>query len=241
MEVYTVGIICPCTIEYNKCVEILELANETTVAGRLISFKALDGLNIFAVKAGPGKIQCASATQLIIDRYKPDLIIDVGAAGSLSEEIGIFTIIFGDKCYEYDVCQIEELTDIPDDLVTRTILCEDSFKGLMKGFIDWIREQEGSNVVIGSIASGERNVDNKNLRIKLHTALNAVGCNWESSAILKTAELNGIKSISFRVVTDKADENMAENLKNNWENALELLFKTLKRFISNGWLNKLAM
>jgi hypothetical protein len=32
-----VGIICPCDIEYQSCKEILNLHNETELAGRLIS------------------------------------------------------------------------------------------------------------------------------------------------------------------------------------------------------------
>jgi len=80
-----VGIICPCSIEYQNCKEILNLHNETELAGRLISSRREKDIEVIAVQAGPGKIQCASATQLIIDRFEPDFIFDVGASGSLSD------------------------------------------------------------------------------------------------------------------------------------------------------------
>jgi len=63
-----VGIICPCDIEYQSCKEILKLHNETELAGRLISSRRGKDVEVIAIKAGPGKIQCASATQLIIDK-----------------------------------------------------------------------------------------------------------------------------------------------------------------------------
>ena len=59
----------------------------------------------------------------------------------------------------------------------------------------------------------------------------AWACNWETSAVLKTAQLNGIKSFSFRVITDNAGEEMKDNLNANWKKALEIMFTALNKFI----------
>jgi len=99
-----VGIICPCDIEYQSCKEILKLHNETELASRLISSRREKDVEVIAVKAGAGKICCASATQLIIDKFEPDFIFDVGASGSLSEKLSINDIICGEYSFEYDVC-----------------------------------------------------------------------------------------------------------------------------------------
>jgi len=222
-----VGIICSCNIEYQSCKEVLKLHNETELAGRLISSRKEKDVEVIAIQAGPGKIQCASATQLIIDRFEPDFIFDVGASGSLSDDINLYDIVCVEHSYEYDVCSNKDFQNIPEDLKTSTVLNEDFSKEIVKRFAS----KENENIVIGNIASGEKNVDNKEIRQELHNKLGAVACNWETSSVLKTAQLNGIKSFSFRVITDNAGEEMKNNLNANWKKALEIMFKALNKFI----------
>ena len=234
-----VGIICPCNIEYQSCKEILNLHNETELAGRLISSRKEKDIEVIAVQAGPGKIQCASATQLIIDRFEPDFIFDVGASGSLSEKLSINDIVCVEYSFEYDVCSSDEIDKIPDDLKTSTVLNKVSSKEVLKEFSNWAEENTGAIIKVGNIASGEKNVDNKEIRQELHNKLGAVACNWETSAVLKTAQLNGIKNFSFRVITDNAGEEMKDNLNANWKKALEIMFTALNKFIFEGWVNKI--
>ncbi|HAJ32205.1 MAG TPA: hypothetical protein DCK79_02360 [Candidatus Atribacteria bacterium] len=230
-----VGIICPCNIEYQSCKEILKLRNETGLAGRLISSRLKNSVKVVAIQAGPGKIQCASATQLIIDKLKPDFIFDVGASGSLSGDVNLYDIVCGEYSYEYDVCSNKDFKNITEDLKTSTVLNEDFSKEIIKNFA----RKENENIIIGNIASGEKNIDNKELRQELYNKLDAIACNWETSAVLKTAQLNGIKSFSFRVITDNANEEMKDNLNANWEKTLEIMFTALNKFIFEGWVNKI--
>lgn len=97
----------------------------------------------------------------------------------------------------------------------------------------------GTTIRVGNIASGEKDVNNKELRRELNHKLGAIACNWETSSILKTAQLNGIKSFSFRVITDNADEEMENDLTANWGKALEIMNKALYKFIFEGWVNKI--
>ena len=234
-----VGIICPCDIEYKSCKEILKLLDETELAGRLISSRKEKDIEAIAVKAGVGKICCASATQLIIDKYQPDFIFDIGAAGSLSEKLNINDIVCGEYSFEYDVCTREELLKIPDDFITSTVLNKVSSKEAIKEFSNWVKETMGTIIKVGNIASGEKDVDNKELRQELHKKLKAIACNWETSSILKTAQLNKIKSFSFRVITDKADKSMDNDYNANNVKALGIMFPVLNKFIFEGWINKI--
>ena len=234
-----VGIICPCNIEYQRCKEILNLHNETELAGRLISSRKEKDIEVIAVQAGPGKIQCASATQLIIDKFNPNFVFDVGASGSLSDDVNLYDIVCVEHSYEYDVYSNKDFQNIPEDLKTSTVLNKVSSKEVLKEFLNWAKENTGAIIKVGNIASGEKNVDNKDIRQKLHNKLDAIACNWETSAVLKTAQLNGIKSFSFRVITDNAGEEMKDNLNANWKKALEIMFTTLNKFIFEGWVNKI--
>jgi len=234
-----IGIICPCPDEYQICKKILKLNNETELAGRLISSRKEKDIEVIAVSAGAGKIHCASATQLIIDKFQPDFIFDVGAAGSLSEKLSINDIVCAEYSFEYDVCPGDELTKMPDDLKTSTVLNKVSSQEVVKEFSNWVEKNMGSTIKIGNIASGEKDVNSKELRRKLHEKLNAIACNWETSSVLKTAQLNGIKSLSFRAITDNADEGMNEDYNANNKKALEIMFPVLAKFIFEGWIKKI--
>ena len=234
-----VGIICPCNIEYQSCKEILKLHNETELAGRLISSRKEKDVEVIAVQAGPGKIHCASASQLIIDKFEPDFIFDVGASGSLSEKLSINDIVCAEYSFEYDVCSGDDLTKMPDDLKTSTVLSKISSKEVLKEFSNWAWETMGTIIKVGNVASGEKDVNNKELRQELNHKLGAITCNWETSSVLKIAQLNGIKSFSSRVITDNADEEMENDLNANWGKALEIMNKALNKFIFEGWVNKI--
>lgn len=234
----TAGIICPAPIEYRTCRDVLKLSKEVKLAGRLVSSRSDKGMKIIAVQAGPGKTQCASAAQLIIDRFEPDMVIDVGAAGALSPKLAIFDIVCGEYAYEYDICSIQEFPLYADELTTSTILPDLSEEGrdLLHQFAEQVKSERSTGFEIGNIASGERVVKERTLREELHSTFGAVACNWESSAILKTAKLNGVKAMVFRVITDKAGEKVAEELKANWKKALMILYLVLDDFLLRGWL-----
>jgi len=238
-SVVKVGIICPCDIEYHSCKEVLKLHNETKLAGRLISSRREKDVEVIAVQAGAGKICCASASQLIIDKFELDFIFDVGASGSLSEKLSINDIVCAEYSFEYDVCPSDDLTKIPDELKTSTVLNKVSYKEVLKEFSNWARETMGTIIKVGNIASGEKDVNNKELRQELNRKLGAIACNWETSSVLKTAQLNEIKSFSFRVITDNADVEMEDDLNANWGKALEIMYKALNKFIFEGWINKI--
>jgi adenosylhomocysteine nucleosidase len=234
-----IGIICPCLEEYQSCKKTLKLRNETELAGRLISSKEEKDVEVIAIQAGAGKIHCASATQLIIDKFEPNFLFDVGAAGSLSEKLSINDIVCGEYSFEYDVCPDDDLTKMTDDLKTSTVLNKASSQEALKEFSNWVEKNMGSIIKVGNIASGEKDVDSRELRQELREKLGAIACNWETSSVLKTAQLNGIKSFSFRVITDNADEGMNDDYNENNIKALEIMFPVLNKFIFEGWINKI--
>jgi len=80
-----IGIISLLDDEYNACKEILDLKNESEISGRIFSERKENNVEVYAIKAGVGKINCSSDTQLVIDKFQPDFVIDAGVASSLLE------------------------------------------------------------------------------------------------------------------------------------------------------------
>ena len=234
-----IGIICPLDDEYNACKEILGLKNESELSGRIVSERNENNIEVYAVKAGVGKINCSSATQLVIDKFHPDFIIDAGVAGSLAKDVSINDIICAEHCYEYDPCSGKELGKIPSgDDESHTIISDPFYKKAFLEFSNHIQDTMAINIMIGNVACGEKDVKDRIFRKKLHEYFNGLVCNWETSAVLSVANLNKVKAFSFRVISDLADEDMKVSFDANCKPALQKMFPVLKEFIFRGWLNR---
>jgi len=234
--------VCATVAEYEHCKASLQPQVEQKLKGRKVFYWSDERLAIAIVHAGPGKVQCASATQLVIDEFAPCLIVDIGAAGSLIETNEIGCVICGQYCYEYDICSLEQFPLMAQDLTTATLVIKASAgqRAILSEFSHYIGN---AGVVpgmrMGNIVSGEQNVTDTVVRERLREAFHAVACDWETAAVLKTATLNGVDSLSFRVITDKADAKMLDDYALNRDRALGKLGGLLKTFLCDGWVCKL--
>ena len=186
-----IGIICPLDVEYDACKEILDLKNESEISGRIVSERKENNIEVYAVKAGVGKINCSSATQLVIDKLHTDFIIDAGVAGSLAEDVNINDIVCGKYIFEYDP-NTGEILD-KNTPCTWSTLIDASHRKEFNEFINWAKDKMNKNIKVGNITSGERDVKSTELKQILHDNFNAIACNWETSAILQT-QINGVWS-----------------------------------------------
>ena len=57
-----IGIICLLEDEYDACKKILGLKNESKIPGWIILERKENNVEVYAIKAGVGKINCSSAT-----------------------------------------------------------------------------------------------------------------------------------------------------------------------------------
>ena len=239
---YRVGIICPVPREYDICKEKLGLADETIVCSRKLSRAVKGAISVTAVSAGLGKISCAAAAQYLISGLKCDIIIDTGSAGAIAGGLEIGDIVFSTEVYEYDILPVEKFNKYKNLLTSVTeadnILKNEYATGAFREFCVMVKENLGCAVHTANCASGEKDVNSKKLRETLEKSYKCSICNWETSAVIRTANLCGVKSLSIRSISDKADEEMMKDYKKNVNGTLEKLYEALALFIYGGWLKK---
>ncbi|MFW5891159.1 MAG: hypothetical protein ACOC4G_09005 [Bacillota bacterium] len=225
------GIICPEKSDFNYCRDIFGLNKIGEIAKRKVGIRELDSVKIIAVNAGTGKINCASTTQMLIDRYDLDVVVDSGRAGGLREEFNIPTVVAGLKSFEYDIIQDKELDKISGKHISETMVaCLDN-----TSVDEFRKEKEYNNIVCGNIACGEKNVNNSIMRDLLFMKLNAFACNRETSAVIKTAFYNDIPSLSFRVITNYADANSKDDDYKYKKEGLEYLYEIIGKFLTSEY------
>jgi len=148
-----------------------------------------DARGVVAFQGGWGKISAAASTQYVIDRWKPELLINLGTCGGFEGKIERGTIILVERTIVYDI--IEQMAeDLPFLEFYQTEI-----------ELSWLREPFPLPVVRSQMVSGDRDlvVDEIPTLIERY---GAVAGDWESGAIAWVAERNQTRLLILRGVSD---------------------------------------
>ena len=96
------GIIGAMDVEVETLLAEMEQVTSAKKAGSTFHEGVLMGLPVVLVQCGVGKVNAAMATQLFIDLYHPDLMMNVGVAGSF-EDLPIGTLVLPDRFMQHDM------------------------------------------------------------------------------------------------------------------------------------------
>jgi adenosylhomocysteine nucleosidase len=138
---------------------------------------------------GWGKIAAAAATQYAIDRWVPDLLINLGTCGGFAGEIEKYTIILVEKTIVYDI--IEQMGDYDEHIDHYTTKID----------LSWLSEPYPQEVIRTLLVSGDRDLIVEEIP-QLKAKFGAVAGDWESGAIAWVASQNGVRCLILRGVTD---------------------------------------
>ncbi|HOT91336.1 MAG TPA: 5'-methylthioadenosine/S-adenosylhomocysteine nucleosidase [Anaerolineae bacterium] len=138
---------------------------------------------------GWGKIAAAAATQYVIDRWQPQLIVNLGTCGGFKGAIAREAVVLADRTLVYDI--IEQMGD-PDAALAHYATRLD---------LSWLVEPYPMPVHRGLLLSADRDLVAEEVPA-LQARFGAVAGDWESGAIAYVAVRNGVRCLILRGVTD---------------------------------------
>lgn len=226
-----IGIICALKLEVEGLEAVMENAESVKKAGlEFVSGKIFDK-DVVLLECGVGKVNAAVGTQIMIDLFKPDVIINSGIAGSLSKKLTVGDIVISTDCVEHDMnCtalgepmgQIwftdEKRINIPADEETVNKLAE-CCEGL------------GSHVLKGTIATGDLFVSYVHQRETIAFNFNALCCEMEGGSVGHVCYMNKIPFAILRSISDDLKFYRGENYEDFKDLAADKAVKALKKFI----------
>ena len=203
-----IGIICALSIEVEGLTKLLENKKEETYAKMKYVSGTINGKEIVMTECGIGKVNAAMSTQVMIDKYNPDVIINSGIAGSISRELKIGDIVISKDCVQHDfdgtqmgdpkgLIQYNDETRI--DIPVSETVAEKLFKAC--------ENLENSNVKIGRIATGDIFVAHKEMRQSIADEFSALACEMEGGAVAQVCYRNSVECAILRCISDDFDEN----------------------------------
>jgi len=141
-------------------------------------------------ESGATKTMAAAACQFAIDTWHPDAVINLGTCGGVSKNVKNLDIILAKRTFQYDVIQRFGKPSL-------------RFKRDLKTNIDmsWIDLRKVSRRIhFGTIASADQDLDDKEREVL--QGKKVLAADWESASIAKICELNKVKCLILRGITD---------------------------------------
>lgn len=83
--------------------EEISSAIETTIAGCEFIEGEIGLHKVVLVKSGIGKVNAAIATTLLLNNYKPDVVLNTGSAGGFHDSLEVGTIVISNEVRHHDV------------------------------------------------------------------------------------------------------------------------------------------
>lgn len=196
------GIIAAMKEEMQEIKKIMQEIEEIKIR-ELIFFKGkINNNNVILVEAGIGKVNAARVTQLMIDKFEIEKIINVGSAGSANNELEIGDIVIGKRLVQHDF----DITAFghPKGFITNIGQYVESDSELISKMEQTILKlsQNEFKIKIGTIASGDIFCTEPKMKEKIRTKFNADAIEMEGAAIAQVCKLNEIPFIVIRSISD---------------------------------------
>ncbi|MCM1288261.1 MAG: 5'-methylthioadenosine/adenosylhomocysteine nucleosidase [Clostridium sp.] len=206
-------------------VEIKTKASMDFYKGKLM------GKDVVVVRSGIGKVNAGICTQILVDEYLVEGVINTGIAGSLNADIDIGDIVLATDTMQHDVDATGfgyELGVIPR-METSTFIADEKLRSLAKECCE--RVNPDIKVFCGRVVSGDQFVSDK--AKKQYILENFAGCctEMEGAAIAQAAYLNNIPFLIIRAISDKADDSATEDYPTFEAKAIEHSVKLMTELV----------
>lgn len=83
--------------------DMLENKEQEVIAGSEFTTGTLNGVEVILLKSGIGKVNAALSTTLLLDRYKPDYVINTGSAGGFHHSLNVGDVVISTEVRHHDV------------------------------------------------------------------------------------------------------------------------------------------
>lgn len=199
--------------KFNNLKELL-IADKPAFCGKLC------GKDVILAISGIGKVSAALTTQLIIDKYSPDFILNFGTCGGMNNSVKIKNYYAIEKCCQYDF-DLRELDGVPLGYI------QEYNTAFFENCLD------GTEHLSKSILASADRFTNKECDISTINEIGCSLCDMEGGAIAQVCTSNKVPLIMVKGITDvqgsgTAPEQFMNNLKAVSEGFPTIIMQTLE-------------
>ena len=198
-----IGIIGAMSVEMEKLVSLTENKEEATVGSIRFTKGTLFGTEAVLATCGIGKVFAGICAQAMILTYKPDLIINVGVGGTLTDRLSVTDIAIATALVQHDM-DTSPLGD-PVGLISGINIVEIPCDGAIAAHLEAAAKELGIRTARGIIASGDQFIASAEQKRRITETFGAIACEMEGAAIGQVCYVNRVPVAVVRAISDSAD------------------------------------
>jgi len=180
----------------------------TFITGRLY------GCDSVLCICGMGKVNAAIATDTLIHSYHPNCILNIGAAGAISQSLSIGDMIIATAYVQHDI-DTSGIIGPPGCIpsINKThLLCDET---LIRHIKKIIQSLPHIKYHCGVIATGDRFICTKSDKKRLYELFDSIACDMEGGAMAQTCYIHNTPFAAMRFISDNADEAATQDFEFN--------------------------
>ncbi|HKM04989.1 MAG TPA: 5'-methylthioadenosine/adenosylhomocysteine nucleosidase [Lachnospiraceae bacterium] len=224
-----IGIIGAMSVEIEKIKSTIQDKKEMIVSGITFASGKIHEKDVVVAVCGIGKVFAATCAQTMILKFNPEVILNIGVAGTLTNKLGIADIAIADNMVQHDMdtSPIGDPVGLISGINIIQIPCSQSIVDIIEKCVDEL----GIHFEIGTIASGDQFVVDKNRKDRIVKEFDAIACEMEGAAIGQVCYINKVDYAVIRAISDSADGNSHMDYAEFTIKAAENSTKVINQFI----------
>lgn len=210
-----VGIICAGDREVAPFLPIICECKTTEKAMLKFYEGTISNVEVVVLFSGVCKVNAAIATQILIDTFHVNTIINAGTAGGMNEKLEIFDTVISTEVAYHDVSP-NILTEFHPWLETVFFKADQGLLSVAKMAVDKLEQKY--KVFWGRMVTGEAFIADEG-RKKINEQFEPLTVDMETASIAHVCYVNNIPFISVRSITDTASHSGTGHFEENCEKA----------------------
>ena len=225
-----VGIITALEEEFEDVRKMMEEKERKNILGVEVVIGKIQDIDCILTISGAGKVNAARTTQILIDKFEIDYIINIGVAGAIGYNIKIGDVIIGKKIvqHDFDITAFGHSKGyVPG--VGNEIRSDRELVEKFESAIDDL-ENRTYNIITGIIATGDIFVTEIAMKNKIASKFRADCVEMEGAAIAQICKLSNVPFIVIRSISDAPNGENEKDYNNNIKLASKRSANILKEF-----------
>lgn len=204
-EAKPLGIIGAMEEEVETLKSKMDIKETTEIAGMTFYRGTIDQKEIVLVRSGIGKVNMAVCTQILIDHFNVEALVNSGVSGTLNPELNQGDIVISTEAvqHDFDTTPVGGKVGEIDRLGVAFFKASEELLAIANNAASSLTTV---TVKEGQVASGDQFIAGGEAAEKIKTNFGEVSAvEMEGAAMAQVAYLNDIPYIIIRSISDKAD------------------------------------
>lgn len=210
-----IGILCAGDEEAAPFLPLIDECKVTQKAKLKFFEGNINGVEVVVLFSGVCKVNAAIASQILIDTFGVDIIINSGTAGGIHDELEIFDTVISTEIAYHDVAP-DILTEFHPWMKTIFFEADKELIELSKTAVSKMKTE--GKVFWGRMVTGESFITNAE-RQKIIDNFAPLTVDMETASVAHVCYVNNIPFLSIRCITDTATHSGAACFEENCANA----------------------